>query len=55
MGGVSETLLSPRIALEGIRWAVGTAGSAPPWHGGGRRFESGTVHITYSNTALVAQ
>ena len=25
--------------------AVGSVGRAPPWHGGGHRFESGTVHI----------
>ena len=34
-----------RFHYHGIaQGAVGSVGRAPPWHGGGHRFESGTVH-----------
>src|SRR5271165_4654131 len=38
------------IKESSIRWACGAVGSALPWHGRGREFESHQVHQSVSST-----
>src|SRR5262249_61284942 len=49
-GKYTERRFLRSLAFARTSWACGAVGSALPWHGRGREFESHQVHQNISNT-----